>query len=208
MLAQVVLGNSPYEFNAIIKNIPHFGGKHELLQHAALQANTDGLWCEFGVYSGASLNVLTTLNSPVYGFDSFEGLPEQWNSDNPKGAFNTNGQPPFIVNEHMRLVIGWFKDTLPTFIETNSIKTPSLLHLDADLYSSTKCVLDEFKPHFKDSCVMVFDEFYNYDGWQNHEYKALYEFLNDMEDRIYNVELIGYAMDVYCPLAIKIKLKS
>ena len=205
MLAQQVLGETPEQFKDIINGISKFGGKHDLLQHAALRANTNGLWAEFGVYSGSSLSILTTLNSPVYGFDSFEGLPESWNNDNPKGAFNTNGQPPFIVNEHMRLVIGWFKDTLPTFIETNSIKTPSLLHLDADLYSSTKCVLDEFKPHFKDSCVMVFDEFYNYDGWQNHEYKALYEFLNEMSDKIYSVELIGYAMDVYCPLAIEIK---
>jgi hypothetical protein len=207
MIAQAVLGETPEQFKNIVNNVPHYNDKLNLLEHAAQQAIKTGLWAEFGVYSGTSLKLLTKSNSPVYGFDSFEGLPEHWNDENPKGEFNTGGQPPFEVSDDMKLVIGWFEDTLPTFIETNTIKTPSLLHLDADLYSSTKTVLDAFKPHFKGQCTLVFDEFYNYPDWENHEYKALYEFLIDMEDKIYSVERIGYSMNTYCSFAFNIMFK-
>ena len=206
-LAQQVLGETPEQFKDIIQNVPHYNNKLNLLEHAASQATKTGLWAEFGVYSGTSLSVLTTLNSPVYGFDSWEGLPEHWNDNNPKGAFNTNGEIPFITNEHMILVKGWFNESIPAFLNANTIKTPTLLHLDADLYSSTKCVLDEFKPYFKDSCVMVFDEFYNYNEWEQHEYKALYEFITEMEDKIYTVERLGWSMDSYSSFAVNIMFK-
>ena len=206
-LAQQVLGETPEQFKDIINNVPHYNNKLNLLEHAALQATKTGLWAEFGVYSGTSLRLLTGINSPVYGFDSFEGLPEHWNNENPKGAFNTNGEIPFITNEHMILVKGWFNESIPAFLNANTIKTPTLLHLDADLYSSTKCVLDEFKPHFKGSCIMVFDEFYNYNGWEQHEYKALYEFITEMEDKIYAIERLGWSMDTYCSFAINIVFK-
>ena len=206
-LAQQVLGETPEQFKDIIQNVPHYNNKLNLLEHAASQATKTGLWAEFGVYSGTSLSVLTTLNSPVYGFDSWEGLPEHWNDNNPKGTFNTNGEIPFITNEHMILVKGWFNESIPAFLNANTIKTPTLLHLDADLYSSTKTVLDEFKPYFKDSCIMVFDEFYNYNEWEQHEYKALYEFITEMEDKIYTVERLGWSMDSYCSFAINIMFK-
>lgn len=207
ILAQQVLGETPEQFKDIINGVPKFGGKHDLLRDVAAIANKDGFWGEFGVYNGSSLSVLTTLNSPVYGFDSWEGLPEHWNDNNPKGTFNTNGEIPFITNEHMILVKGWFNESIPAFLNANTIKTPTLLHLDADLYSSTKCVLDEFKPYFKDSCVMVFDEFYNYNEWEQHEYKALYEFITEMEDKIYAIERLGWSMDTYCSFAVNIVFK-
>ena len=207
-IATKVLGKGPSDFENIIKAHPVYELKGHLLHHSADIADKDGFWAEFGVYSGTTLHAITEHYAPVYGFDSFKGLPEKWNEDNPMGIFDLDGKRPFTPTKNMIIIEGWFEESLPTLLKQTNIGTPKFLHLDADLYSSTKCVLDEFKPHFKDSCVMVFDEFYNYDGWQNHEYKALYEFLNEMSDKIYSVELIGYAMDVYCPLAIKIKLKS
>lgn len=50
----------------------------------------DGFYLEFGVCTGGSINFISTLNSEkdIYGFDSFEGLPEYWNAVYPKGAFS------------------------------------------------------------------------------------------------------------------------
>ena len=38
-------------------------------------------------------------DSRFVGFDSFEGLPEDWNSENPKGHFTTQGRAqPYLTN--------------------------------------------------------------------------------------------------------------
>ena len=40
----------------------------------------DGLFLEFGVYKGTSINFISSLipDKKIYGFDSFGGLPEEW----------------------------------------------------------------------------------------------------------------------------------
>jgi len=53
--------------------------------------------------------------------------------------------------------------------------------MDADLYSSTKYVLDILKDYIDKDCVIIFDELVNYpdfDGDQG-ELKALYEFIRE-----------------------------
>jgi hypothetical protein len=46
----------------------------QLMSHS----NVPGLWLEFGAFSGASARWLAGIHSPIYSFDSFRGLPEQW----------------------------------------------------------------------------------------------------------------------------------
>ena len=54
-----------------------------------LQHKPNTLWLEFGVASGISINYISRFtNDKVYGFDSFEGLPEKWRDGFNKGAFN------------------------------------------------------------------------------------------------------------------------
>ena len=93
-----LLKDSPQKFRDLIKTYPYYDEKYGSLIGSAMLADKKGLWAEFGVYSGETLKILTNINlkGTVYGFDSFEGLPEDWNSDNPKGKFNTKGNPPFI----------------------------------------------------------------------------------------------------------------
>ena len=53
-----------------------------------------GLVLEFGVFSGKSINhIASRTNLQVYGFDSFEGLPEAWRDGFDQGAFRLGSLP-------------------------------------------------------------------------------------------------------------------
>ena len=140
----------------------------------------DTLWLEFGVASGRTINYISSFTTDkVYGFDSFEGLPEKWRDGFNKGAFNMDGNMP-QVNSNVELIKGWFDETLPSFIKSQNKKV-SFLHLDADLYSSTKCILNTLKDYIDAECVVVFDELVNYPGFDQEtgELKAFYEFITE-----------------------------
>lgn len=141
----------------------------------------DTLWLEFGVFSGRTINYISQFTTDtVYGFDSFEGLPEKWRPGFDKGVFSKGGKMP-DVNKNVTLVKGWFDATLPTFMEENAGKKVSFIHMDADLYSSTKCIFDNVKNHLEKNCVIVFDELLNYPGFDgpNGELRAFYEFVTE-----------------------------
>ena len=138
------------------------------------------LWLEFGVASGRTINYISKFTSEtVYGFDSFEGLPETWRPGFEKGAFDRNGEFP-AVNPNVTLIKGWFNETLPGFIQAQNKKV-SFIHMDADLYSSTKCIFDTLKDYIDTDCVIVFDELVNYPGFDGDtgELKAFYEFITE-----------------------------
>jgi predicted O-methyltransferase YrrM len=113
----------------------------------------------------------------LYGFDSFEGLPEQWRIGFPKGAFNLNGSLP-SVHKSVTLVKGWFDETIPLWMNSNkSYSYIDILHIDCDLYSSTKTIFDNLHSMINQKTIIVFDELINYPTFKNHEIKALYEYL-------------------------------
>ena len=144
----------------------------ELLSHA-VRSTPDGLMLEFGVASGRTINYIASqTNRPIYGFDSFEGLPENWRSGFEQGRFKTLS-PHVPVNVH--LLRGLFADTLPSFLQEHGGPV-GFIHIDCDLYSSTKFVLESLSNRIAAGCVIVFDEYFNYPGWQEHEYKAFQEF--------------------------------
>jgi hypothetical protein len=165
----------------IIQNIPniHTYPLTYVFEHMYLQHKPNTLWLEFGVAEGKTINYISKFTkNTVYGFDSFIGLPEKWRDGFDKGAFTRNGELP-KVNSNVTLIKGWFNETLPAFIKEQNKKV-SFLHLDADLYSSTKCILDCLKDYLDENCVVVFDELVNYPGFdgENGELKAFYEFIN------------------------------
>jgi hypothetical protein len=151
------------------------------LEHALSLAPPDGMALEFGVYEGRTLNVIASARKPsdagkpsqVFGFDSFRGLPEDWRSDIPAGTFAT-GQLPDVAGAE--LIVGWFSDTLTDFL-ANHPGPVAFLHLDADLYSSTVTVLEHVGPRLQPGSVIVFDEYFNYPGWEQHEHRAWQEFV-------------------------------
>ena len=164
----------------IIQNIPniHTYPLKYVFEHMKLKHKPNTLWLEFGVASGISINYISTFtNDKVYGFDSFEGLPEKWRDGFDKGAFTNNGNLP-NVNMNVELIKGWFNETLLTFIQTYNKKV-SFIHMDADLYSSTKYVFEILKDYIDKDCVIIFDELVNYPGFDGDtgELKAFYEFI-------------------------------
>ncbi len=144
----------------------------------------DGLWCEFGVKEGRSLKWLIDEYPAqvIHAFDSWEGLPEDW--DHGTGVVASMACDPPEVPDHIKLHKGWFKDTLPEWCKTNTGKI-SFLHMDADIYSSTREVLFQLDKQIKPGTVIVFDEFSNFrfsgkmSNWQDHEYKALCEWIEE-----------------------------
>ena len=151
--------------------------------------NGGGLICEFGVYKGESINYIAGLlpeNVIVYGFDSFEGLPTNWGDNYPKGQFNLNKLPK--VSRNVRLIEGWFDETLCPFLKEHPGNT-AFLHIDGDLYLSAKTIFEEFESRIQPGTVIVFDEYFNYPGWQEGEHKAFMEFI---EKTNFTFEYIGY----------------
>lgn len=155
-----------------------YGHPHQTLEHALSIAPSGGMALEFGVYTGTTLKIIATARTErgdtgVFGFDSFEGLPSDWRSGFPAGHFNVDGLPDVPGAE---LVVGWFDDTLPKFLEEHPGPV-DFLHVDGDLYSSAKIVLDLVGPRLHPGSVIVFDEFFNFPDWQEHEYKAWVEYV-------------------------------
>lgn len=135
----------------------------------------DGLYAEFGVYRGMSLrNIrrLLPLHIPLYGFDSFNGLPEEWNGFGI-GSFATSVRPE-VLNTH--LVVGRFEDTVPGFVSEHPGHV-SFMHIDCDVYSSTRTVLMNFADRMVAGTVILFDEIIGYEGYEQHEYRAFSEFV-------------------------------
>ncbi|WP_075968138.1 class I SAM-dependent methyltransferase [Immundisolibacter cernigliae] len=167
-----------------------YARKFDLYDDVISRAPVTGLWLEFGVYTGETINYIAgRASSVIYGFDSFEGLPENWRDGFPKGHFSLGRLP--TVKGNVELVTGWFDETLPNFLSEHPGPI-SFLHIDCDLYSSTKVVFDLCQDRIVPGTIIVFDEYFNYPGWEEGEFKAFQEFVS-----IQNLEYeyIGYVFN-------------
>jgi predicted O-methyltransferase YrrM len=145
-----------------------------LLTHALSIAPGAGMILEFGVASGRTIRHMAQHTTRrIDGFDSFEGLPEDWRTGFEEGKFK---QPLPDVPAHVLLHKGWFSESLPGFLSENQ-QAVALLHIDCDLYSSTAAVLSALSDRLRIGTVIVFDEYFNYPGWKQHEHKAFQEFV-------------------------------
>jgi len=152
---------------------------YEVFLHSKPLHDDNSLWLEFGVYEGRTINFISgQTNKIVYGFDSFKGLPENWRDGFLKEHFNKDGKLP-RVNPNVVLEIGWFNETLEPFLSKHEGKKITLLHVDCDLYSSSKYVLDKCTPFLEKDSIVVFDELINYDGYEEGEWKAMNEWVNE-----------------------------
>jgi O-methyltransferase len=136
--------------------------KH-LIESEDLEGPIDYL--EFGVSRGGTMRWWVENNrhpeSTFVGFDSFEGLPEVWGGW-PKGSFSADGEIPEIVDNRCSFVKGLFQDTLAGWLVGREFSCRTLVHLDADLYSSTLMVLAQLLPKLKKNDLLIFDEFSSY----------------------------------------------
>ena len=161
-----------------------------IYDHVLPMAKQNTLWMEFGVHSGQTINYISRFcKGTVFGFDSFYGLPEDWQPGFPKGYFSMNGQLP-EVNPNVVLVKGLFQDTLPHFL--NIIPGDiGFIHIDSDIYSSAKFILETVKDRIIHETVFLFDELIGYPTYADHEFKALNEFAGEIEKE-YDIEVVGH----------------
>jgi len=147
----------------------------------ALEIKDEGLYLEFGVHKGKSINFLSNLikDKIIYGFDSFEGLKEDWKGTQAtKGTFNLNGKIPSL-NKNVSPIKGWIQDTLPIFLKRSD--NINFVHIDVDTYDTSNFILKNIKPFLNNGTIILFDELYNCIGWKENEYKALIENFNEKE---------------------------
>ena len=162
---------------------------NKAMENHSSQKNS--FFVEFGVFRGFSINAFAKLLKPkkIYGFDSFEGLKEDWvGTDVVKGEFNLAGNIPKL-DSNVVPIKGWVQDTVEIFLKEYK---PSIVfaHMDLDTYESTFYTLKKIKPFLSKGSILLFDELYNYPGWRAGEYKALTENFNTNEYKI-----IAFAKD-------------
>jgi hypothetical protein len=197
--AEYIISTSPD------KNGPFYAheylGRAPMLNHCAVlqRDNPDGYCLEFGVGDGTSLNWLRQHRF-TYGFDSFLGLPEAWRGEYPKGSFaiDTYRLEEIVKWDSVAIVSGLFEDSLPAWID---IQQPyldgegiALIHIDCDLYSSTKFVLDTLRPWIKSGTIIVFDEFWNYPGW-DHPKLGEFAAFHEINGSGLEFKCLGYVVD-------------
>ena len=153
---------------------PYFEKHPKLVKFVVGEAKKPGLYMEFGVGRGKSIRWIgAEADCTVYGFDSFDGIPEYWNG-NPVGAFAQKKLPKVPAN--VKFQVGLFDETLPIFLQEHSAPV-SFLHVDCDLYSSTVTIFEALGARLQEGAIVLFDEYYNFPRWQEHEYKAFQEFV-------------------------------
>lgn len=165
----------------IVERMPDalaFDTPRELMRHAIRAITLPGEVAEFGVNKGGTIRFIAghLPQRRIHGFDSFRGLPEDWSGNAMSaGEFDRGGKLP-SVPANVELHQGWFDATLPAFSAARR-EPLALIHVDCDLYSSTKTIFEHLERHIAPGTVIVFDEYFNYPAWQMHEHRAFQEFL-------------------------------
>jgi len=164
------------DHNLVLGNV--VSRREELFELAASEVGRQPvLYLEFGVAAGDATRIWSGLlkhpEAALHGFDSFEGLPETWTSDRPRGMFSTGGQTPSINDPRVKFFKGWFQQSLPSYVPPKL--EPVILNLDADLYSSTIYVLRSLRSLIRPGTYLYFDEFSSF----GHEERAFREFVEE-----------------------------
>ena len=151
----------------------------------------NGLVLEFGVFYGKTLRMIVDRfpTTDAHGFDTFGGLPEDWRGTK-KGAYSTAGVLPDVTG-NVSLHQGLFSDSLPKFLEKQQGRPVRFVNVDCDLYSSTKDVLDALGDLVISGTVLVFDEYVMNPRWQEDEYRAFQE---AVEEKGWNYEYLGISL--------------
>ena len=154
-----------------------------------LERKVPGDFIETGVWRGGSaifmramLRVYGVTDRVVWAADSFEGMPvpesesDGWDLsdvdelnvsiEDVRHNFARFG----LLDEQVRFLKGWFKDTLPTA----PLKQLAILRLDGDLYNSTMDALVGLYDKLSPGGYVIVDD---YKGWPGCR-KAVHQFLN------------------------------
>ena len=150
-------------------------------------------YMEFGVAAGYSFDWFmgknTNPGSRFYGFDTFDGLPEDWGPFK-KGSFSNDNKVPVLKDSRGKYFKGLFQQTVPGFLMELDNTRRNVLMMDADLWSATLYALTMLAPYLKKGDIIFFDEFVV----PTHEFKAYLDFV---ESYYVKLELVAAANNYY-----------
>lgn len=160
--------------------------------------NADELLLDLGVWIGWSTRLTSDASGrTVYGFDTFEGLVEDWQVDDQvlikRGSFSLsdpfaqriirdtgvslNDGVPDALGRKVQFIKGSTYETLAPFLADRPVAPIRLFHMDLDTYESCLHALETCKDRFIEGSILVFDEYLVTNG----EMLAFYEFQRDYE---------------------------
>jgi O-methyltransferase len=143
-----------------------------------LREGVAGDFVETGIWRGGACIMMAAVlagygvtERTVWGFDSFQGLPPPNEEDYPGDRgdqlhrfsqlavsleeVTENFRRVGLWSEQVRLVKGWFRDTVPAA----EVEKISVLRLDGDLYESTIQVLEGFYPRLSPGGFCIVDDY-------------------------------------------------
>jgi hypothetical protein len=140
---------------------------------------------EFGAYRGESLALIEDLfycyqipYRKAFGFDSFEGLPEEAEGVPKHGYFDRGGfawRGAMFPTRNATFIKGWFVDLGPPTVRQYDLLPASFVHIDSDLYLSAYQALDFLfgQQLIVPGTVVCYDEFLSTPRlWQGGESRA------------------------------------
>jgi hypothetical protein len=160
-------------------------------------------YLEFGVYKGESIAHWSKINrhlqSRFFGFDTFTGLPENWqkfSGDMAQDTFDCGGAVPALNDSRVEFVKGLFQDTLDSTLASFVPRSQLILHNDSDLYSSTLYVLTRCHDLLTPGAMVIFDEFSSV----LNEFRALKDYCAAYRR---NYEVLGATTEYFAQVAIR-----
>lgn len=174
-----------------------------LLNISLRRIKVEGLYLEFGVFTGGSITHIAKNKKEItiHGFDSFDGLPDNW-CHYDRNDFSLHGKLP-KVPLNVKLHKGFFDQTLPKWTEQHKGKI-AFLHIDCDLYDSTITVFKYLWDRLQIGSIIVFDDYFNFPGWEEDGHRAFHEFL---QKKPIEFEYIGYSYKEIAIIVTDIKFE-
>lgn len=190
-----------------MKRAQEFNTREDLYDYVLPRLMANGALLEFSVSAGVSISYIARRVGArtVHGFDSFLGCPD--GGVVPVGGTGakfsvsklTRGGALPVVPDNVVLHNGWFTETLLDFVATLN-EPVALLHIDCDIYSSTRDVFTALAHHLVPGPIIVFNEYYGIYGWVRQEFLAFQEFgsANGVE-----YEYLSYTFDSQAAMRIE-----
>ena len=175
-VAHQLAANSSAEYQTLHRRqTPDDPYDHRMHRAIYQQADPQGHVLEFGVATARTIRNFARVDPAriIHGFDSFQGLPETWTWLFPRGSFR---QAIPRVPPNVQLHVGLIDQTLPRWRERNPGNI-ALMHIDVDLYSPTRTILELLNQQIQPGTIVIFDEYMNYPGWEQDEFRAWQEFV-------------------------------
>jgi predicted O-methyltransferase YrrM len=172
------LGDSAAFAREHLVHAQDFRDRWQIIDFALSQVRIPGLYVECGVFQGESLNYIARKkkDATIHGFDSFEGLPEDWRPGYGHGIFRIKDRDKLVFGPNVEIHRGWFSETMNAFARS-SPENVSFLHVDSDLYSSAVDIFTALANKITHGTIILFDEYYNHPGWRDGEHKAFQEYV-------------------------------